>query len=535
MKALGIQTCTLKNRCGLSPFYIFHLTMGQKQSHQAKSPAVDGSLTAVVPTGGKTTVKKGPSVTCPLNSVEPIQPQKVDPLPLLTISSLNEETFVPTLPATTAPENQQLGGIPDTCRKSQKIAAFGPICSQVYSHVFVGGKQVAMNVETLRNHRITHIINASSEVVPNAFEHEFDYLTLTLRDGVSEDLSPFFFQVLEYIESAVKANPENKVFIHCHQGVSRSCSFVLAYMIWKEGLSFQRAFEQLKAIRGVCSPNSAFICQLLEFHHLVNQTTSTPTWYRIEPHHSEYDPSTLVVKACLAPDTRHPRGYARSELTGVVILVLSAENQAYVWYSHDTETTTRFTDIQALAQKWIQQWFKYTATRSALPEIKIIPQGQESTEFQSYLEQESALPLASHLNRETPASCSDELPHEITSDSSHNSNDSMTGSTSVAVYLFYSLDSPGERLNQYDSDDLLQDATLVVISPTLVFIWIGQEVAQHHQLSTTNEAEHQRFHSVFSPVLARQSEMMHFPPSKVEYIVQGQETPDFWTVFESGY
>ena len=36
-----------------------------------------------------------------------------------------------------------------------------------------------------------------------------------------------------------------QVYVHCHQGVSRSSSMVIAYLIWREGLTFKSAFEQV--------------------------------------------------------------------------------------------------------------------------------------------------------------------------------------------------------------------------------------------------------------------------------------------------
>ena len=46
-----------------------------------------------------------------------------------------------------------------------------------------------------------------------------------------------------------------KVLVHCTQGVSRSCSFCIAYLMLLEKISYDDGFQRLKARRGICNPN----------------------------------------------------------------------------------------------------------------------------------------------------------------------------------------------------------------------------------------------------------------------------------------
>ena len=52
------------------------------------------------------------------------------------------------------------------------------------------------------------------------------------------------------------------MLVHCSQGVSRSVTLVVAYLMWKLGKSYYEVFEVVKAIRGVASPNIGFSCQV---------------------------------------------------------------------------------------------------------------------------------------------------------------------------------------------------------------------------------------------------------------------------------
>lgn len=72
-----------------------------------------------------------------------------------------------------------------------------------------------------------------------------------------------FPQALYFLENVRKSG--KKCLVHCHQGVSRSAAVVIAYLIWSRDLSFNAAFQLVKEIRSVCSPNTGFIARTLEW------------------------------------------------------------------------------------------------------------------------------------------------------------------------------------------------------------------------------------------------------------------------------
>lgn len=108
-------------------------------------------------------------------------------------------------------------------------------CSPIFDFLFVGGAQIARSWKTLEANRITRIINCSAAVVDNHFLNDpnMKYLSLNMVDGRQDDISWFLGDVLQFIMSGKKAG-EN-ILIHCERGVSRSCSFAIAYHIWTTG------------------------------------------------------------------------------------------------------------------------------------------------------------------------------------------------------------------------------------------------------------------------------------------------------------
>ena len=110
-------------------------------------------------------------------------------------------------------------------------------CSPIFDFLFVGGAQIARSWKTLEQHGITRIINCSAAVVDNHFlnDPKMKYLSLNMVDGRQDDISWFLGDVLQFIMSGRKAG--EKILIHCERGVSRSCSFAIAYHVWTTGAS----------------------------------------------------------------------------------------------------------------------------------------------------------------------------------------------------------------------------------------------------------------------------------------------------------
>ena len=108
--------------------------------------------------------------------------------------------------------------------------------------------------------QIAYVLNCAADVCPNYFPNELTYKKYFLKDSKLENIECLFYDSIDFITAAEKNN--SKVLVHCVQGVSRSISICLAYMIFK-GQSYEQAFEKIKQQRGIASPNMGFTVQLL--------------------------------------------------------------------------------------------------------------------------------------------------------------------------------------------------------------------------------------------------------------------------------
>jgi dual specificity MAP kinase phosphatase len=101
------------------------------------------------------------------------------------------------------------------------------------------------------------------------------------------------YDVFEFIDAARSAG--GRVLVHCSQGVSRSVALSIAYLMWRNGGAYEETFAQVKAIRGVASPNIGFTCQLLQWQKRRGGPPAPARVYRIAPH-SQADPMYLVPR-----------------------------------------------------------------------------------------------------------------------------------------------------------------------------------------------------------------------------------------------
>ena len=63
------------------------------------------------------------------------------------------------------------------------------------------------------------------------------------------------YSCVEFVNEAIESG--GTVFVHCHQGVSRSTTMVIAYLMWKERLTFNEAFAKVGGLR--LPPSSALM------------------------------------------------------------------------------------------------------------------------------------------------------------------------------------------------------------------------------------------------------------------------------------
>lgn len=91
------------------------------------------------------------------------------------------------------------------------------------------------------------------------------YKTYFIKDSKIEDIECIFYSFIQFLSEILAETPPKKVLVHCVQGVSRSVTLTMAFLMHSFNLSFRQCFSFVKQRRGVASPNLGFVSQLLDF------------------------------------------------------------------------------------------------------------------------------------------------------------------------------------------------------------------------------------------------------------------------------
>ena len=142
------------------------------------------------------------------------------------------------------------------------------LCSEVVAdQVYISGWLVAEDWDELSSRGITHVINTASSVSECPFPERICYLPLSIEDSKSEDIQSYFYICIDFIESAISSG--GRVLVHCMEGVSRSCSNIIAYLMWKRSMTYEEAQSFVQEARPISQPNTGFICQILDFQKVI--------------------------------------------------------------------------------------------------------------------------------------------------------------------------------------------------------------------------------------------------------------------------
>jgi hypothetical protein len=136
--------------------------------------------------------------------------------------------------------------------------------SKVLDSLYISAYAFATNLTRLRDTRISHIVNMAYEY-PDVFPSDFIYLHIPAKDTLSERLGPSFQEIAAFVANATALG--GRTLVHCQEGISRSATAVLAYLIINENMELGAAFELLKHAKGDVEPNITFLKELrrLEF------------------------------------------------------------------------------------------------------------------------------------------------------------------------------------------------------------------------------------------------------------------------------
>ena len=132
----------------------------------------------------------------------------------------------------------------------------------VKDFLWLGNSYAAANKEDLKSKGIKKVLSVWDGNGPKYNENEFIHKKIKVADVYTFNIIKYFGECLNFIKG------DEKVFVHCLAGTSRSASVVIAYIMWSEKKTFSEAFDIVKSKRYI-TPNEGFIEQLKMFEKLL--------------------------------------------------------------------------------------------------------------------------------------------------------------------------------------------------------------------------------------------------------------------------
>ncbi|XP_076448008.1 dual specificity protein phosphatase 7-like [Babylonia areolata] len=148
-----------------------------------------------------------------------------------------------------------------------------PFPVKVLPYLYLGNAKNSADLTQLRKNGIHYILNVTPNV-PNMFEDngDFKYLQIPISDHWSQNLSSFFPDAIAFIDEARKR--KQGVLVHCLAGISRSVTVTVAYLMSRQSMCLNEAYDFVKKCKPNISPNFTFMGQLLDFEKALHHQTS---------------------------------------------------------------------------------------------------------------------------------------------------------------------------------------------------------------------------------------------------------------------
>ncbi|CAG9569787.1 unnamed protein product [Danaus chrysippus] len=177
--------------------------------------------------------------------------------------------------------------------------------SQIIPGLYLSNARAAADRNVLRHLNITHVLTVEAHRLPKTTFLDTNINTLFIRafDTPNTNLLAYFPMSNAFIEEGLQ---KGNVIVHCHFGVSRSATLVIAFIMQKYKISYEQAFNFVRQRRRFINPNPGFVSQLKEYQRLnydVNGFQRFEAFMNVNARRHKYKIASLaaVVVGVLVP------------------------------------------------------------------------------------------------------------------------------------------------------------------------------------------------------------------------------------------
>jgi dual specificity phosphatase 12 len=179
--------------------------------------------------------------------------------------------------------------------------------SHIFANIFISGLSASMNPDILKRYNIKFILFLNEETKPEELMEMYEHMgiihkEISIGDLPTSNISQHFGEVIRFINKYISSKKGN-ILIHCTMGVSRACTALLVYMLYRhynraiadrkypKGEILPGAISFIKARRPFCQPNPGFLKQLEEYEdYLTSRAHEIITMYKGKDNNLIYIP-----------------------------------------------------------------------------------------------------------------------------------------------------------------------------------------------------------------------------------------------------
>ena len=133
--------------------------------------------------------------------------------------------------------------------------------SKILEGLYLGNMNDANNERVLRRLKITHVLSICP-TRPSVFPG-VTYMHVSVKDAPEQNISSWFERCIRFIRTALSG--PGAVLVHCHAGISRSATVIIAYLMNSRSMSYPLAVGLVHTVRPTINPNFGFVQQLQDY------------------------------------------------------------------------------------------------------------------------------------------------------------------------------------------------------------------------------------------------------------------------------
>ncbi|EPT02649.1 phosphatases II [Fomitopsis schrenkii] len=155
-----------------------------------------------------------------------------------------------------------------TCIQKNPVDDFHPQYSEIVPGLFLADMYTATSAAVIRDLGITHVVSVVKRGCPHYLQ-DLKHICVPIEDTRHAEILNHLDATTEWIRRALAEG--GQVMVHCVWGMSRSASFVIAFLMADRGMSLDDALKYVVARRKIVRPNSGFMVQLSFYEHALRR------------------------------------------------------------------------------------------------------------------------------------------------------------------------------------------------------------------------------------------------------------------------